>query len=291
MNVFDIEITFNLRFHFENVLQLPLLLEWQNNNNKKNHSNKEKIIKQETPKKKVCFFVVFCFFGPEDEGEEGNNFTNLFFWFCCGLCVLYLDDGYFREDHSGVWRDNRKEFSSWKRKFLPLDCSSYSNRLDSQQTPPSFLSFAKKYSCSFLGKLNESVFFTEGCSRDGPTLSVSVVTDRQRDTWPSWGAEREGWALAFWQRWKKSVFSHDFKSVKDLDLVHLVQSGDAIEVYLSEEGELSFTLNGNEVGKFPSLLPWKETLYPAVFSYTNGGKVTVKIEVGSGIGIKPAKRT
>jgi len=79
--------------------------------------------------------------------------------------------------------------------------------------------------------------------------------------------------------------------VKDLDLNHHVRSGDVVEVYLSEERDLSFTLNGNEVGMFPYQLPGKETLYPAIFTGTNGGEVRMKIEVESGLGIKPAKRT
>ena len=125
---------------------------------------------------------------------------------------------------------------------------------------------------------------------EGPTLSISVITKKDLSaSWPSWGAVDGGWAMAFWQSWGRGVFSHNRLPVKDLPN-HAVKSGDVIEATLSEFGDLSFILNGTDMGTYPDQLPWNETLYPAVFSCTNGGIVVVEVEVMSAVNIKPAKR-
>ena len=54
-----------------------------------------------------------------------------------------------------------------------------------------------------------------------------------------------------------------------------------------ENGEMSFILNGKDLGPFPYLLEWKETLYPIVFSYRGA---TVELERDPVVNIKPAKR-
>ena len=109
------------------------------------------------------------------------------------------------------------------------------------------------------------------------------------NNWPCWGASK-GWALAFWATWGYSVFSHQEKKVKEIQPNHHVRVGDVIEVNLSENGEMSFILNGKDLGSFPYLLEWKETLYPAVISYPNdAGFVRVQVEVANMVNIKPAK--
>ena len=106
------------------------------------------------------------------------------------------------------------------------------------------------------------------------------------DKWPRCGAS-QGWALAFWAPWGYSVFSHQEKKVKEIQPNHHVRVGDVIEVNLSENGEMSFILNGKDLGPFPYLLEWNETLYPIVFS---ASQAKVELERDRVVNIKPAKK-
>ena len=75
--------------------------------------------------------------------------------------------------------------------------------------------------------------------------------------------------------------------MKEIQPNHQVQVGDVIEVNLSGNGEMSFILNGKDLGSFPYLLEWKETLYPVVFSY---GRAKVELERDRVVNIKAARR-
>ena len=132
---------------------------------------------------------------------------------------------------------------------------------------------------------------TDGCLPSGPLFSASVVTEQEVDTdWPCWGA-CHGWGIAFWEEWEESVFSHDGKQVAGQSMkVHRVEVDDLIEVSLSEFGDLSFSLNGEKMGTYPSRLEFKEALYPAAFAMGHGGLVGVEIQIDSALNIKPAKR-
>ena len=138
------------------------------------------------------------------------------------------------------------------------------------------------------------LFLTSNGDSDGgnPTLSVGVVQKQHRDDyWAGWGVN-EGWVLSCYHGWGKSVFAHRSNQVDGKEMpVHAPKSGDLFEVYLSDLGELSFILNGKEMGTFPSLLEWEEgeSLYPAVFMSTSNGGMDLEIEVGT-LNIKPAKR-
>mmetsp|Transcript_7915 Transcript_7915/g.10583 ORF Transcript_7915/g.10583 Transcript_7915/m.10583 type:complete len:168 (+) Transcript_7915:131-634(+) len=125
-----------------------------------------------------------------------------------------------------------------------------------------------------------------------PTLSVGVVQKQHQDScWAGWGVN-EGWVLSCYHGWGKSIFAHRSNQIDGKEMpVHTPKSGDLFEVYLSDLGELSFILNGKEMGTFPSLLEWEEgeSLYPAVFMSTSNGGMDLEIEVGT-LNIKPAKR-
>eukprot|EP00008_Paramoeba_atlantica_P013184 CAMPEP_0201479512 /NCGR_PEP_ID=MMETSP0151_2-20130828/4213_1 /ASSEMBLY_ACC=CAM_ASM_000257 /TAXON_ID=200890 /ORGANISM="Paramoeba atlantica, Strain 621/1 / CCAP 1560/9" /LENGTH=74 /DNA_ID=CAMNT_0047861049 /DNA_START=329 /DNA_END=553 /DNA_ORIENTATION=+ len=71
---------------------------------------------------------------------------------------------------------------------------------------------------------------------------------------------------------------------------HVVVVGDEITATLNPEGELSFNLNGKEMGSYPKLLKWEEMLFPAVFGHTHQGEMDVEIEIDHALNIKPAKR-